>query len=111
MKKILLVLSCALALAGCASRQYGSWLDDIGKLPNPRVAMSDEEARDLKAEAIELRAEANAIRIKLAAEKDRVQRYRYYSEIRKIDDSLAPIERRLTDAGRASRPGLLTPAS
>lgn len=115
MKKTLLSLSCVFVLAGCGSVpsvtsiEYGSWLDRIGKLPNPPVAMSEEDAQALKAQAMALRSEADAIRVLLASEKDRVRRFRHYSDIRKIDDQLAPIERQLAAAGRPSRPALIVP--
>ncbi len=107
MKKLLLLLSFVALLPACATREYGSWLDQIGKRPNPPLDMRQEEAVALREQADRLRAEANAIRVQLASETDRVQRYRYYSAIRKIDDDLVPIERLLHDARRPSRtPGL-----
>ncbi|MES2634557.1 MAG: hypothetical protein V4669_16425 [Pseudomonadota bacterium] len=107
MKKLLLLLSFVALLPACATREYGSWLDQIGRRPNPPVDMSQDEAVALRDQAIRLRAEANAIRVQLASETDRVQRFRYYSELRKIDDDLVPIERQLLDARRPSRtPGL-----
>ncbi|WP_048438225.1 hypothetical protein [Caenimonas sp. SL110] len=107
MKKLLLLLSFVALLPACASVEYGSWLDQIGKRPNPPVEMSPDEAVALRDQAMRLRSEADAIRTQLASETDRVQRFRYYSEIRKIDDELVPIERQLLDARRLSRaPGL-----
>ena len=99
----LLALIPVIALAGCASRDYGSWLDQVGRLPEPRVQMGEQEARDLTAEAIHLRAEAEVLRLQLIAEPDRVKRMDRYVELTKVNDQLTPIERRLTDAGRLSR--------
>ncbi|MES2785179.1 MAG: hypothetical protein V4684_06920 [Pseudomonadota bacterium] len=107
MKKLLLLLSFVALLPACATREYGSWLDQVGKRPNPPLAMTPEEAGVLREQAVRLRAEADAIRIQLASETDRVQRFRYYSVIREIDDELVPIERELLDARQPSRmPGL-----
>lgn len=130
MKKLLFSLSFVAMLSGCSSLpslpsfgameesiqslgssltslEYGSWLDRVGKRPNPPVEMSQEDATALRQEAGRLRAEADAIRVQLASESDRVQRYRFYSEIRKIDDELVPIERLLLDARRSPRtPGM-----
>ncbi len=91
----------ALLLSGCAS--HGSWLDDIGKPPIPRVAISDEQAVQLAQEAAQLRGQAEALRVRLARESDRRQRFRYYEELRGIGDRLTPVERQLLDAGRALR--------
>lgn len=101
--KSLLVFLAALALAGCANRNYGSWLEQVGRLPIPRNAMSDQEASELTARAVKLRAEADAIRTRLNSEPDRVQRFREYADLRLLDNELAPIEQRLTNAGRSSR--------
>ena len=99
----LLALIPVIALAGCASQEYGSWLDQVGRLPQPRVQMGEQEARDLTAEAIRLRAEAEVLRLELLAETDRVKRMDRYVELAAVNDRLTPIERRLTDAGRLSR--------
>jgi hypothetical protein len=94
-----LVASVAvLLLSGCMS--YGSWLDDVGKRPNPPVAMSDEQAAALSASAAQLRGQAEAIRKRLAAEGDRRQRFRHYEALRRIGDDLHPLEAQLRDAGR-----------
>ena len=85
-------------LSGCMS--YGSWLDDIGKRPNPPVEMSNEEAAALSVEATRLRERAQAVRVRLAAEADRRQRFRYYEELRRIGDDLRPVEAQLRNAGR-----------
>lgn len=94
-----LVASVAVVLlSGCMS--YGSWLDDIGKRPNPPVDMSNEQAAELSAEALRLRSQADAIRVRLASEADRRQRFRYYEELRRIGDDLRPLEAQLRYAGR-----------
>ncbi len=94
-----LVASVAvLMLSGCMS--YGSWLDQIGKLPNPPRPMSNEQAARLGGEAAGLRGRAEAVRVRLAGEADRRQRVRYYEELRRIGDQLRPLEAQLRDAGR-----------
>jgi hypothetical protein len=94
-----LVASVAVVLlSGCMS--YGSWLDDIGTRPHPPVAMSDEQAAALSTETARLRGQAEAVRVRLASEADRRQRFRYYEELRRIGDDLHPLEAQLRDAGR-----------
>ena len=100
--KFFVLLPAVLLVAGCAAN-YGSQLDNVGKLPNPPVAMSADEGRDLTSQAEALRSQADAIRAQLALEKDRVKRIRQYGELRLIEDRLVPLERRLADAGRPSR--------
>ena len=104
--KFSVVLLPVFLLAGCAAN-YGSWLDDVGKQPKPPVAMSADEVRALTMEAATLRAQADAIRARMSLEKDRVQRFRLYTELRKIDDTLNPIERRLWEADKPARRALL----
>ena len=99
----LFALIPVIALAGCASQDYGSWLDQVGRLPNPRVQMGEQEASDLTADAIRLRVEAEVLRLQLIAETNRVKRMDRYIELTMVNDQLAPIERRLIDAGRVSR--------
>ncbi len=107
MRKIFPVLA-AILLAGCASqpfveianRSHGSWLDDVGKRPNPPLEMSNEEAVVLSAETLRLRGQADSIRTRLAAEADRRQRFRYYEQLRRIGDDLRPLEAQLRNAGR-----------
>jgi hypothetical protein len=106
--KLFLALAPAL-LAGCAI--HGSWLDEIGKAPRPPVAMEDAQARHLEEEAAHLRGRAEAIRLLLARETDRRQRFRHYEALRRLGDDLAPVERALLDAGRAPKTVLARPAA
>jgi hypothetical protein len=107
--KFSVVLLPLVLVAGCAT-DHGSWLDEVGKQPKPPVAMSADEVRALTTEATALRTRADAIRARMALEKDRVQRFRLYTELRKIDDTLNPIERRLWEADKPARPAALAPA-
>jgi len=105
-----LIASVAAALlAGCAS--YGSWLDEVGKPPRPPVAIGDEQALQLTQEAAQLRSQAEAVRARLAAESDRIQRIRFYEQLRDIGDRLSPVERQLRDAGRPLRAAPPRPAT
>src|SRR5438132_876537 len=101
MKSLSLLLAAAL-LAGCGSFQqasYGSWLDRVGTRQAPRYPLTVEEKSALQARAEPLRAGADALRIKLASETDRVQRIAYMRELTRIDDELRPIEKTLRDGG------------
>lgn len=101
----MVVLMAATLLAGCAA-SHGSWLDDMGRLPKPPVAISDAEAQSLTAQVLALRVQAEALRAQLANEKDRVQRIRAYTALRKIGDELRPLELRLAESGRPPPSGL-----
>ncbi|MDP3760794.1 MAG: hypothetical protein Q8R01_09805 [Ramlibacter sp.] len=102
----------AALLAGCSSMSswspsswsHGSWLDAVGKPPTPRPIMSDEQAGALQQEAARLRGQSDAVRARLAGERDRLQRFRHYDELRAVGERLAPIERSLRDAGRPVGP-------
>ena len=106
--KLFVVLAPAL-LAGCAL--HGSWLDEIGKPMRPPVAMEDAQARELEEQAAHLRGRAEAIRLQLARETDRRQRFRHYEALRRLGDDLVPVERALLDAGRAPKPVPPRPAA
>jgi hypothetical protein len=99
----LLVLA---VLAGCSSVttfEHGSWLDEVGKPPQPPSVMSDEQAGYMLQEAAQLRSRSEALRARLALEADRRQRFRYYEALRDLGDRLVPVERALRDAGRPVR--------
>jgi hypothetical protein len=100
----LLAPLAVLMLSGCMS--YGSWLQEVGKLPDPPHAMSNEQAAALGAEITRLRGQAEAMRVRLASEADRVQRFRYYDELRSIGGQLQPLETQLRNAGRTAGPPL-----
>jgi hypothetical protein len=109
--KLAMVLVVA-TLCGCStskygSWEYGSWLDQVGAPAKPPVAMSDEQARALSQEAAQLRDRSEAVRVRLAHETDRRQRFRHYEELRDLGDRLVPIERSLREAGRPVRSAAL----
>ena len=96
----------AALLAGCApftQLSYGSWLDRVGKRETARYPYTAEEAQAQRARATELHARADATRVQLAAEKDRVQRIRYMDQLEDIGDELRPIEKNLRAGGTNSR--------
>jgi hypothetical protein len=93
-KRILLVLLASTALAGCArlaDRSYGSWLDSFGIAPRT-VPEADPQAQ---AKLQQLDAQAEAIRVKLASETDRVKRIGYLRDLRDIGDEQRAIARDL----------------
>ncbi len=109
MKRLSLVLVSVLVsvLSGCMS--YGSWLDQVGKPPNPLNVMSTEHAVLLGAQAAQLRGQAESLRVRLASEGDRRQRLGHvmehqggdgHVELRRIGDRLHPIEAQLRSAGK-----------
>jgi hypothetical protein len=105
MKFIALPLAAVL-LAGCTpfSRlSYGSWLERVGRPEPARYAYTPEEAQAQRARAAELHARADALRVQLAAEKDRVQRIRYMGQLESIGDEIRPIEKNLRAGGTNTR--------
>jgi hypothetical protein len=98
-------------LAGCTSYvSHGSWLEAVGKLPQPPAAMSDEDARATAAQAAQLRSQADAVRARLAHETDRRERIQDYRALDDIGWSLQPLERRLEEAGRSTVTGAVPAA-
>src|SRR5437868_2481743 len=93
-------LLAAVLVAGCAAMSNGSWLDHVGQRPNPPVAMSDEQAQALTQEVARLQAQAQALRVQLAAEPDRLRRLDILSELRRLGDRSRPLEDGLRNAGR-----------
>jgi hypothetical protein len=90
-------------LAGCAS--HGSWLDAVGKPPQPPAVMSDETAAATAGQAAQLRVRAELVRARLARETDRRERIRDYRELEDIGGNLRPLERSLEEAGRSTVTG------
>lgn len=104
--KSLTFLAAALVLAGCSSldhRSYGSWLEHVGEKKTARYPFSADESAALKAQAAQLHANADALRLKLAGEKDRVQRIAYMHQLEDIGNDLGPIEKKLRAGGTDSR--------
>lgn len=95
MKQILLALCACAALAGCANRFHGSWLDTVGVPPRNAPAMDPAQAAALRAEIARLEAQGEAVRVKLATEPDRVRRIAYLEELRAIYDQVHPMQRTL----------------
>jgi hypothetical protein len=101
----------AVLLAGCTSYiSHGSWLDAVGKPPQPPVTMSDDQAWAIAAQAAQLRLQADSLRVRLAREADRRERIRDYRELEDIGWSLRPLERRLEEAGRSTVTGAVPAA-
>ena len=95
MKTAFTVFCAALALTGCArfnSFSYGSWLDEVGRPKPTNVRLTPEQFATYRAEADRLGAEAEAIRVKLASETNRVRRIEYLQELRDIGDRQAPVQ-------------------
>jgi hypothetical protein len=94
-KRILLVLLATTALSGCArlasNLSYGSWLDTYGVPPRSVPAADPQAQARLQA----LDAQAEALRVKLATEPDRVKRIAYLRELRDIGDQQRPLARDL----------------
>jgi hypothetical protein len=108
--KIIAAFLAAALLAGCAPfnrLSYGSWLERVGKRETARYPYTPEEAQAQRSRAAELHARADAMRVQLAAEKDRVERIRFMDQLEDIGDELRPIEKNLRAGGTNSRRVLL----
>jgi hypothetical protein len=98
MKSILTFCFGGLLLAGCANPDYwdhGEWLDHVSVRPEHPVQHSDQEQQALQSEADQLRAQAEAIRVKLASEKSRDERIAQMKQLKDIGDNLRPVENAL----------------
>ncbi|AMO23823.1 hypothetical protein GCM10027034_35490 [Ramlibacter solisilvae] len=96
----MLMLS-VLMLAGCAGlddRSHGSWLDSVGR-PPARADIGADAAKELGAQIQQLRAQAEAIRISMAHEGDRVRRVDYLKQLEALGDQLRPLEQALRQSG------------
>jgi hypothetical protein len=110
MKSTLTFCFAGLLLAGCAGPDYwehGEWLDHVSVRPEHPVQHSAEEQQALQTEADQLRSQAEAIRVKLAAEKRRDVRISQMKQLKDIGDNLRPVERAL-QGGPMPYPGLPT---
>jgi hypothetical protein len=98
-------------LAGCTSYvSHGSWLESVGKPPQPPLAMSDNDARAIAAQAAQVRGQADALRGRLAHETDRRERVRDYRELNDLGWSQRALERRLEESGRSAVTGAVPAA-
>jgi hypothetical protein len=97
--RVVLLLAASATLAGCAGwdrRSYGSWLDTYGMPPpGSRQQVAEPQASQLRAQIAELQSEAEAVRIKMAGEPDRVKRYAYLKQLRDIGDKQRPLDKLL----------------
>ncbi|HUR88519.1 MAG TPA: hypothetical protein VMZ74_05470 [Ramlibacter sp.] len=95
-RSILIVLAATAALAGCArlnERAYGTWLDTYGMPPvGSRQAVPEPQASELRAQIAQLQAQAETVRVKMSAEKDRVRRFAYLKQLRDIGDQQRPLD-------------------
>jgi ABC-type uncharacterized transport system auxiliary subunit len=94
--RILIALAACATLAGCArfeERSHGSWLDTYG-MPPPatRQMVAEPQATQLRTQIAQIEAQAEAIRVKLALEKDRIKRYAYLRQLRDLDDQQRPLD-------------------
>jgi len=95
-KRIFLVLAASAALAGCArwdERFHGSWLDTYGVPPLATPQMvAEPQASELRTQITQLKAQAEAIRVKMASEKDREKRFVYLRQLEAIGDKERPLD-------------------
>jgi hypothetical protein len=94
--RIALSLSCAaLALvAGCSVVPNAAWTFDPTQPPR-KAALPADEATSLTDRAAQLQIERNAVRARIAEERDIWARQRLYGELHSIGMKLSPLERRL----------------
>ena len=100
----LLIFLPALMLAGCA------WLESADVPARQRLALGEDQIRQVTDEALALRSKSEQVRTEMASQADRHVRMKQYRELRRLDDTLLPLQRRLEDAGRPLPTAVTAPA-
>lgn len=99
MKSALSFCFAALALAGCAGApeywDHGEWLDRVSVRPQPVEPRTAEEQQQLQAQAERLRAQGEAIRVQMAAEKNRDRRIAQLRELEDVGVALESVQNAL----------------
>lgn len=98
-QRTFLAFATVAALAGCAQwneRVYGSWLDTLGvPPPGVRQAVPEPRAAELRTQIAGLETQAEALRVKLAQEPDRVKRFALMRELRDVGDRQLELDHEL----------------
>jgi hypothetical protein len=89
MKSTLTFCFAAALLCGCAGPEYwdhGEWLDHVSVRPAKVVPHTPEEQQALQVEADQLHAQAEAIRVRMANDKNRDRRIDDLNQLESIGD-------------------------
>jgi hypothetical protein len=98
MRFALIVCLGVTALAGCAGPEHwdhGEWLDRVSVRPAKPVQHTPEEQQALRAESQELQAQAEALRVKMASEKNRDHRIDQLKQLEQIGDEQRVVDKSL----------------
>lgn len=89
-----LVLILAAGLGGCAVVPPAAWDFDPAQ-PAPRAAVAPQQVAPKTQRVAQLQIERNAIRTRIAGERDVRQRLALYEQLHRVGMELSPLERQL----------------
>lgn len=81
-------------LAGCAVVPPSAWTFDPA-MASPKMVLPAPEVAELTGRVAQLQLERNAIRARIAAQRDVRQRQALYAQLHAVGSRLSPLERRL----------------
>jgi len=90
--RTVIVLSLLAALGGCAVVPPQAWTYDPTQ-PQAKTTLPPEQAAAFTGRVAQLRLERNAIRARIAQERDVQERHRLYQELHGVGMELSPLER------------------
>ncbi|MRD47507.1 hypothetical protein GHT07_09475 [Caenimonas koreensis DSM 17982] len=93
--RLMLCVSLIAALAGCSVVPPAAWTYDPTN-PRPRPAPDQASAVQANQRIAELALEKNAIRARIAVERDAGARLALYEDLHRVGRELAPLERRIS---------------
>lgn len=89
-----LVLFLAAGIGGCAVVPPAAWDFDPAS-PPPQVVLPPQQVVPMTQRLAQLRIERNAIRTRIAGERDVRQRLALYEQLHRVGKELSPLERQL----------------
>jgi hypothetical protein len=95
-----IVLSLLAALGGCAVVPPAAWTFDPTP-PQPKISLTPGETAAFSDRVAQLQLERNAIRARIAGERDIQERHRLYQELHRVGMELSPLERLLANIASA----------
>lgn len=92
--RTVLALILAAGVAGCAVVPPAAWDFDPAR-PAPAAALAPQQVAPMTQRLAQLQIERNAIRSRIAAERDVRQRLALYEQLHRVGRELSPLERQL----------------
>ena len=93
--RLMLCLPLMAVLAGCSVVPPAAWTYDPTN-PQPRPALDQALAVQANQRIADLAIEKNAIRARIAVERDAATRLSLYEDLHRVGRELAPLERRIS---------------